>query len=464
METLLTELLKVPKTEMQKYPQPLSFYTSIDMKPLMFHVLNVGEGLMVLVIFPDQTTMLYDCNLIQDEKDALLRFLRKHIPSRYDLSKKKNAQWIDVYVNSHRDQDHYRGLSDISNEFEIRSIWDSGRSGETTQDADYQYYMGLRRSLIEKYGNEAVFVPKPSVSPIVTLGGARIFCLSSSLESVQMSTLKEAKIQHTEAIVLSIHYAGRSLLLTSDSDWKAWKDKIIPDFGESGILRSNILLASHHGSRSFFTNEEQNEKIDIENNPDTTYLEHIDYINPDIVLISCGEFKQFHHPNGEALSIYKSKTTNQQVYSTNEKGHFSGYIDNEGKWSVIPNRFWESTSSGGPSFDILCKMKFNGTEQSKRSGDFFPIKSSLSFSLVSHGGLMDPFKSFDVWWEVSNGGINNDHNHQEIYYKHKSEIMDKTSFNRDVAYEGCHLLRCRVRNKTKGIDITKVFVVNGYNP
>lgn len=462
MDRLLAELLKVAKENIQKYLQPLFFYTLEDNNPMTFHILNVGEGLMVLIVFPNKSTMLYDCNLIQEDKEEILKFLRDHIPSRYDSSKQKNEQWIDIYVNSHRDQDHYRGLADVKSIFDIRSVWDSGRAGETTQDPDYQYYMRLRRELVEQHGNSAVLVPVPSTAPIKNYGGAEIYCLSSSEAIPEKATLMEkAKIQHTEALVLSIHYAGRSLLLTSDSDWKAWKEKIVPGFAASGILKTNILLASHHGSRSFFTDEEQNEHIDIEANPDSTYLEHIDYISPDIVLISCGEYEQYHHPNSEALTIYKNKTPNEQVYTTKEKWHLSGFIDASGNWTVVPRRFHNSGTGSAPTFDIHCKMIIQGREQDKKSEEKFPIGSHLYFTVIPYGGLADPYESVDVWWEVSNGGVGSDHNHQEIYPKRNNEEADKFKFDRDVAYEGRHLLRCRVHNRKKKIDITKIFVVNG---
>ncbi len=464
MDKLLTDLLKMAKETAQKFLQPLAFYTSSEKSPLSFHVLNVGEGLMVLIVFPDKTTMLYDCNLIQEGKDAVIKFLGQHIHSRYDASKKQDVQWIDVYVNSHRDLDHYRGLSDVHDAFEIKSIWDSGRSGETTQDSDYQYYMRLRRTLMEQHGNDAVYIPVPSTTSLCTFGGAQIYCLSSSESVSEKASLEEkAKIQHTEAIVLAVHYAGRSILLTSDSDWKAWKEKIIPTFAKSGILKATILLASHHGSRSFFTDEGQNEHIDIEANPETTYLEHIDHISPDIVLISCGDYEQFHHPNSEALAIYKSKAPNKQVYTTKEKDHFSGFIDGSGKWTVSPSRFHSRGGNDSPNFNIACQMTFNGSVENKTSGGYFPLKSSLKFTVTGHGGLLDPYDQVDVWWEVSNGGVGNYHAHQEIYYKDKNEKTDKLTFQREVAFEGTHLLRCRVHNKKKKIDITKIFVVNGYS-
>ncbi len=86
----------------------------------------------------------------------------------------------------------------------------------------------------------------------------------------------------------------------------------------------------------------------------------------------------------------------------------------------------------------------------------------LHFIIIAKGGISDPYADVNVWWEVSNGGVDDDNKHQEIYYKSKDEKpLDKMKFDRMVSYKGRHLLKCRLKNKVKHIDITKVFVVNG---
>ena len=89
-------------------------------------------------------------------------------------------------------------------------------------------------------------------------------------------------------------------------DWKCWKEGIVPTFSgyEHNYENTDILIASHHGSRSFFTDEELNENINEEDNPDSTYVESIRLIKPKITLISCGEYSVHHHPNKEALALY----------------------------------------------------------------------------------------------------------------------------------------------------------------
>lgn len=99
---------------------------------LRFYLVDCGSGLTHLIIFPDRTVMLYDCNLeegpVQAErgKDAILALFSKVIPYKYTKDGKK-GQYIDIFVNSHRDTDHLRGLKYVNEYFPIQTIWDSGQ-------------------------------------------------------------------------------------------------------------------------------------------------------------------------------------------------------------------------------------------------------------------------------------------------------------------------------------------------
>ena len=44
--------------------EPLSFYKAND--GIKFYLVNCGSGLTHLIVFPDDTVMLFDCNLIDD--------------------------------------------------------------------------------------------------------------------------------------------------------------------------------------------------------------------------------------------------------------------------------------------------------------------------------------------------------------------------------------------------------------
>ncbi len=441
---------------------PLKYYC--DETAFRFHILDVGEGLMILIIFPDNKVMLFDCNVTEENADEILNYLDKNIPLNYNEDTDSEEKIIHFFVNSHRDDDHCRGLKKVNEKFKIKSIWDSGQTGASTQSDTYKYYMYLRRKLRDEDADNLKELV-PTDLPIANIGGANIYCLSSKEEYQEGydNCVKifeaYAKIQHTNSIVLKIEYANTSMLLTGDSDWKCWKEKIIPTYGSD--VESNILIASHHGSRSFFTDEEQNDSIDIVKSPDTTYIESIDYINPDVVLISCGDYKTQHHPNKEALKIYLENCENQQVYTTKNCGHIVGYIDSEGNYTVVPSRFCETrTASITYDMQINCTYTHNNTTIPVKSGSTLDVGGTLKFSLSSKLGFFEPIDRINTWWEVSNGGKGVDSSHQEIYYKGKNENDGIFSFKRDLTYVGTHLLRCRVYNPKKGT-ITKIFCING---
>lgn len=439
---------------------PLEFFT--DEKSLDYYIFDVGEGLMVLLIFPDQTVMLFDCNVTNENSEYILEKLLKYIPEKYDEEIDETHQYIDIFVNSHRDEDHYRGLKHIHNKFPIKAIWDSGQSGSTTESDDYKYYMQLRRLLKNKDENN-LLIPVPSNMSVAEFGKAEIYCLATSKDYQESNIYEQrARVQHTNSMVLFIRYSDINLLLTGDSDWKSWKEKIVPNFEKHNLIKSNVLVASHHGSRSFFTDETVNDVIDIEENPGNTYIESIDRISPTVTLISCGDYEAAHHPNECAMKLYKEHTKNMQVYTTNNLGTICGFINETGFYGIVPERFISKTNTHpNIGFNIECNRIINNTSIPVKNGEKISIGCGLQFKANTRGGLLEPIEKLDVHWEVSNSGKDEDSHHQEIYNKHPNELGPKFSFARELSYKGKHLLRCRIINNKYKYDITNIFVVEG---
>lgn len=446
--------------------EPLSYFC--DENSFRFYLINCGSGLMHLIIFPDETVMLFDCNVTNDNEDDILDFLEKHIPSKYDSDADMDEKYIDVFVNSHRDEDHYHGLKKVNSKYKIKSIWDSGQSGESTKSDDYNYYMNLRREL-KKKSNDKLLVPTPTDNILKSYGNADVYCLAAEAdfeESTKESIILEcaAKIQHTNSMVLLIVYRERKLLLTGDSDWKSWKEQIVANFSDNAINYENtdVLIASHHGSRSFFTDEET---IDLNSYPDTTYIESIELINPVITLISCAEYeyKNYHLPNKEAMKLYMKHTSegNQQIHTTYDKGTLCGFIDNLGNYGVVPYHFRNYMPVGDKKFYIKCYKNKDNFRIEIPSGSEVEVGYHLNFSVIGLGDIINTTDEIVVWWQVCNVGMDCDYEHNELYYKGKDEADEKYSFSRELSYKGKHLLRCRVKNKTKKFDGTLIFVVKG---
>ena len=445
--------------------EPLKWYINED--DFRFYLIDCGAGLMHLIIFPDKTVMLFDCNVTKEKEKEILDFLDKHIPSKKDPYLNAETKDIDIFVNSHRDEDHYRGLKEINEKFKIKSIWDSGQSGENTDSSEYNYYMYLRRELKKKSDNNLV-VPIPSNAIFKSIGNVDIYCLAAEADFEYKENERKieysSKIQHTNSMVLLMIYKGRKLLLTGDSDWISWKEQIVKNF--SGIVpnyeNTDILVASHHGSRSFFTDEET---IDEEKYPDTTYIESIELINPIITLISCAnyEYKNYHLPNKEAMELYKKHTAHgkMQIHTTYEKGNLCGYIDKWGNFGVIPDRFKNTIPLYNRRVDLFGFIEKEGELEKIEIGDKIRIGTKLKFILKDVGNILESRKRYIVSWEVSNNGIREDYNHKEIYEKGENEQEDVFTFRREVAYRGKHLLRCSIKDYPNSFEGTMVFWIEG---
>ena len=157
--------------------------------------------------------------------------------------------------------------------------------------------------------------------------------------------------------------------------------------------------------------------------------------------------------------IYKKWTSNEQVYTTKNLGTICAIINDNGTFTVVPNRFYTKTNGNHQGFNIKCGRLENGELKNVNSGDEINVGCSLKFSIYSWGDILND--STSIYWEVSNGGKAHDIEHQEIYRKGNEEKTEKYRYERELSYIGTHLLRCRIINPKKNYDETKIFVVKG---
>lgn len=254
---------------------------------ITFHFVNVGQGNMAVGLFPDGKVLVYDCNITDENETAIFAYLGRIMP--------KNT--IDVFVNSHRDADHVRGIKKLHAKYPITALWDPGVAGNTDAP-EYQDYMEIRRNVLNVYeaAHNMYWLAHPGVK---VLNGKR-------------DTLSDT---NSQSIVLHVDYNGSALLLAGDTDVKAWRDHIVPEVGAK--LKSLVLLASHHGSFTFFNDDRDN---------NTDYTDHVAHINPAITIISVGE-NSFGHPDDDSVNHYRNHSYgtvqdgNNKIFRTDQLGH-----------------------------------------------------------------------------------------------------------------------------------------------
>jgi beta-lactamase superfamily II metal-dependent hydrolase len=261
------------------------------------HFLNVGQGNMIVVIFPDNKILVYDCNITEDNEESIFNYLEEIMP-KYG---------IDVFVNSHREVDHMRQIKKLHEIYPIGTLWDSGVSGNT-DTPEYEEYMDFRRSVtVYEVSAGQYWNDKPNVR---ILNGKR-------------DGLKDTNAQ---SIVIHINNNGASVLLTGDTDAKTWRDYIMPE--STTKVSSSILLASHHGSITFF-DDPRDEK--------NYYTAHISKINPAMTIISVGD-NPHGHPDKKALELYekysRGSDKGNKVFRTDINGNMRLELKDNGSWTL----------------------------------------------------------------------------------------------------------------------------------
>ncbi len=271
------------------------------------HFIDVGCGNMSLICFPSGKTYLYDCNLTDDNEGQVVAYLEKAMAERSN---------IDVFVCSHRDADHVRGIKTIHAIFPIGKIEDPDVPGTTTDSPEYRAYMDLRRML-----------------PCETIKGQTYQAVGDAVVRYMNAGSPEMSDANDQSIVLKIEYKGSSVLLAGDTSFKPWKEKILPFYSPSPEkLQANILLAGHHGSLTFFDDPTDERNY---------YIAHIQAIKPAMTLISVGQ-NTFGLPDEKAIELYAKDSTGSdkgnKVYRTDEKGNIKLTLKDSGDWSLAVNQ------------------------------------------------------------------------------------------------------------------------------
>lgn len=260
------------------------------------HYLDVGCGNMTLILLPNGTTYLYDCNVTGDNEDDIFTYLRKAMGSR---------RRIDVFVCSHRDADHMRGIKKVHKKHPIRRIRDAGVPGTTVDTTEYLEYMQLRRDISSRDIEAGKWLRE---------GEATITWLNS-----KGPTTADANDQ---SVVMKVEYKDSCALFAGDTTYRPWRDLVLPSYADQ--LCADILLGAHHGSKTFFNDP-----------PDDEYTTHIERISPLITIISVGP-NSSGLPDDDAIRLYESYSTwlgGPKVLRTDERGHIKLTSEGGHQWT-----------------------------------------------------------------------------------------------------------------------------------
>lgn len=275
----------------------------------IIHFIDVGQGNMVLIETHSGKKFVFDCNITNDNEDAVLQYVADQI------------DWgtpLDAFICSHRDADHIRGIKKLHADFPIGKIWDSDYPGTTTDSSEYREYMSLRREVGPK-------VIKRNTRQ--DFGRTRFRYMSAKDERLPKNANAQGIIIKVEQRTADGETTLSSAMLTGDSDAETWRYGVMKDYSSNDV-KSSILMAGHHGSITFFDDPGDTKHY---------YEAHTKAIKPAMTIISVGE-NGYGHPDTKAIDLYKKHSTGSnkknKIRRTDKDGNIKLTLKEESGWSL----------------------------------------------------------------------------------------------------------------------------------
>ena len=290
--------------------------------------IDVGQGDCTLIRLPDGEYMLVDIHRCPDHGIDVFKLLDDVLPDNGDGRKR-----LKYLVITHAHDDHITGIGELYDRYAIEWLWvpqHEDRKQIASHFADYQ-------RVVDEHPEDKVLRPQGSRTPLNEKDEAydlgeeitvRCFSPPGYIEIDESLTEEEAKQKvHENCLVLKLDYRGASVMITGDSNLACWRrivgyyeGRTDDDTGEE-VLEATVLHASHHGSRTFFKDSDE----DSDPWPDALEL-----INPDAVIVSVGENNRHDHPHEDMMQAYRDQVGEDDVCETRQTGTVILEVEDDG--------------------------------------------------------------------------------------------------------------------------------------
>lgn len=260
--------------------------------------LYVGQGEATIMAVPDgeeHKIVLIDCHIDSE-------FGGINLPAMFkDLNRS-----IDVFINTHPHNDHLKSIKNISDVVDILEVWHSGHVPGKNHREAYDELKVIMEDLpeekVEKLAGTTKTLSLGDVSYNILAPAEYV---SDEIDDEDPET-RYQRI-HEQCAVLRFCYGSPAqvcVLITGDSNLPAWRNHITEYHKDR--LPSLVLSASHHGSRTFFKDQEDDEP----------YIDHIEAIGSTYLVISAPKQDEspHGHPHDDALQVYNEYIDDENIF------------------------------------------------------------------------------------------------------------------------------------------------------
>ncbi len=260
-------------------------------EPLEIHFIDVGQGDAIAIRTPAARWILIDTGPRSEQSDAgerrVLPFLRK-----------SGAARLEVLILTHPDADHIGGAAAV-----LRGI-PVGRLIEPGLAVGKQQYL----ELLEVASDRGVLWNAAISGRTLTMDAIRMEFLWPDRETLD----GQPDANHISAIV-RLSFGDFAALFTGDASSEV-EELLVARHG--GALRSQLLKAGHHGSRT------------------STSARLLEAVDPELFVISSGRRNRYGHPAPEVVE--RVKDAGVQILRTDQEGTIGIRVAPGGKaWERI---------------------------------------------------------------------------------------------------------------------------------
>ena len=311
------------KTEGEKLPLPATLDT------LYVNYINVGQGDSILI-------KVDDCDILIDAGKPN----QGTVVSNY--LKSQGVDDIELMINTHLDDDHYGGLSQVLTDFEVEEVWGTPFSKSNSSITTF-------KNAVKK---EGLTIKNPSVGTIFTY---EYLTLTVLYDGVGASN------SNNSSLLVMLQYGSFRFLFTGDIGEET-ENKLV---NNSNIdLSCDVLKVGHHGSATSST---------------AAFLKAT---QARYGVICVGAGNSYGHPKQAALN--RLKTAGIAVYRTDQDGNV--VFSTNGTKLTLPG-------NGGTVSGILSNTSSSGSSTSSSATDtFIGNKESKIFHLPTCSNLPDVSK------------------------------------------------------------------------
>ncbi|NLB61737.1 MAG: MBL fold metallo-hydrolase [Clostridiales bacterium] len=236
---------------------------------LQAYFLDVGQGDSILLISPNDKTMLIDAGTSKSYKT---------IQSKLEELK---IEKLDIVIATHPHADHIGSMTSVIENYEIESFY------LPECDTDTKTYTNMMNALDEKEIEYEYLYANMDLAWDDTV---KIQVLSP-IEGVNYGS-----ITNNYSIMLHFAYGSSSLLLSGDGEKKA-EENVLENFED---IEADVLKLGHHGSDTASTRE------------------FVLAVNPSLAIISLGEDNKYGHPHKTTLDLLEE--LNKMILRTDTSG------------------------------------------------------------------------------------------------------------------------------------------------